>query len=186
MRLSNLRLWQLVLCVLVIIGGIAGGWIGRGLVHDQLVHERQAEFEERAHESVTVISHRLAGAEESVRALANFLWAHPVMTEAAFQAYAAPVALRNPAIRALDWIPLVPEPQRESFERQQRSAGRPDFEIREFGAGGKLVRAGSRAEYLPVALSEPLLANSANLGFDIASNSLRLEAASRARDEAAP
>ena len=186
MRLSNLRAWQILLCLIVLLGGLAVGWEGRRLLGEEIQREGQAQFDERAGETVRRIGGRLDGVEESVRALGDFMRAQPLASHSAFKAYAAPAARRNPAIRALDWIPLVPHKKRAAFERARRKSGLPDYAIRERDADDKLIVAAQRLSYLPIAMTEPLFRNSVSLGFDIASNPRRREAAERARDTAAP
>ncbi|MEZ5669748.1 MAG: CHASE domain-containing protein [Alphaproteobacteria bacterium] len=89
-------------------------------------------------------------------------------------------------IRALEWVPRVEAPLRQSFEQAARHDGLADFAFREIGPDGPQVAVGRRDEYYPVFLVEPLYGNEQALGLDLASNPERREAMDLARDMAQP
>ena len=88
---------------------------------------------------------------------------------------------RHPNIKALEWIPRVPDPRRAAYEEEIRRAGYPDFHITELNPQGQLVRASRRVEYFPVSYIEPFKGNEKVLGLDLASNPQRRDALHRAR-----
>jgi len=92
-----------------------------------------------------------------------------------------PFLSRYPGIQALEWIPRVPDSEREVYEEGSRKDGFPDFQITERKAQGNMVRAAQREEYFPVYFVEPYEGNEVALGFDLASNPSRLEALNRSR-----
>jgi signal transduction histidine kinase len=78
-----------------------------------------------------------------------------------------------PGIQALEWAPVVSRSERSAFEQQMRSSEFNHFQITEL-AGGVLVRAGDRSRYVPVTYVEPLRGNEAALGYDLASDPVRV------------
>jgi PAS domain S-box-containing protein len=99
-----------------------------------------------------------------------------------FQTFAGPLLLTYPGLQALEWIPRVPDSQREVLERAARQDGLVDFTFTERQAGGELVSAARRREHFPVYYVEPYAGNERAAGFDLASESARLEALQRSRD----
>lgn len=89
---------------------------------------------------------------------------------------------RPPNVLALEWIPRVAAADRGALERAAEDDGLDDFQVKELGPSGGMVRAGERQEYFPVYYVEPLAPNRRVLGFDLASNPARLIAMRAARD----
>lgn len=85
-------------------------------------------------------------------------------------------------IQALEWIPRITELKRSSYEAAAQNDGFPDFQIKEIGAHGKMVRANRRKEYFPVYFVEPYKGNEIALGFNLASDPERTETLERACD----
>ncbi len=82
----------------------------------------------------------------------------------------------------MQWIPRVPKSEREAYENAARKDGYVNFRFTERSSQGDIVTAAQRAEYFPVFYVEPYQGNEAALGFDLASNPVRLAALERARD----
>ncbi len=57
---------------------------------------------------------------------------------------------RLPELQALEWIPVVPAPERETFQQAARRDGLEGFAFREIAPGGRILPAGKRDTYLPV------------------------------------
>ncbi len=93
---------------------------------------------------------------------------------------------RHPGIQALEWVPRVPSAQAGHYRARARAEGFSDFEIWQQGDKGERVAAAPRPDYYPVYYLEPYRGNEAALGFDLASNPVRLEALKRARDTGTP
>ncbi len=102
------------------------------------------------------------------------------VTRDGFHRFVERSLVRFPMIQALEWAPEVEARQRKSFEAAQRRE-LPIFDIRERDADGKLQHAGDRSSYYPVTHVEPLAGNEAALGFDLASNQVRLQAIEKAK-----
>ncbi len=87
-----------------------------------------------------------------------------------------------PGLKALKWIPRVPENQRDLYEWSRQEDGFPEFEFLERQAQGDFIRAASRPEYFPVYYVAPLAGNEEGLGFDFASHPSGRAAIQKARD----
>lgn len=92
-----------------------------------------------------------------------------------------------PGIQALEWAPLVRQPERAAYEQrlQDVTSGRQSS-ITERDRTGTLTPAATRPTYVPVTFLEPWQSNEAALGFDLASNPTRRIALERARDTGKP
>jgi|LNAP01.1.fsa_nt_gb diguanylate cyclase (GGDEF)-like protein/PAS domain S-box-containing protein len=85
-------------------------------------------------------------------------------------------------VHALTWNPLIASSQRDAFEQAVRSEGYSNFHITELGSANQLIKAASRAQYVPALFIEPYAGNQQALGYDISSEPLRRKAMERARD----
>ena len=106
----------------------------------------------------------------------------PFVSREEFRTFANSLLKRARGVQALEWIPLISAGERGEYERLARSDGLPDFRIKEKNATGKMVSAGTRAEYFPVYYVEPLKGNEQALGFDLGSNATRRDALAKARE----
>ena len=98
-----------------------------------------------------------------------------------FASFARAIVKDNQAVKALQWIPRVPDSRRAEYEALARGDGYPEFELKERDNHGKLVRAGARAEYFPAYAVEPHQGYDTMLGLDLGSTP-HLTALSAARD----
>jgi len=97
-------------------------------------------------------------------------------TRKEFDQFTAPLLARTQAVQGLEWIPRVPRQERSVWEEQVRSDGFSSFEFTERLSVGHLNRAGERNEYFPVFYVAPFHGNEKALGFDLASDPVRLAA----------
>ncbi len=142
----------------------------------------EADFEQRATERVTALERELEFHALELEALAAFYAGSERVTRQDFRTFVQPLLGRHPDIRALAWVPRVPDAQRAVYEEAARSDGLPGFRITERKAQGEMVPAGRRHEYYPLCFVQPHEGNEATLGFDLASDPAHLEALNRARD----
>ncbi len=84
--------------------------------------------------------------------------------------------LQNSVMQAVEWIPRVPDSQRERYEQAAQRDGYHSFQIKEMNEQGQLVPARKRKEYFPVYYIDPYRSNEPALGFDLASSPVRLKA----------
>ena len=87
-----------------------------------------------------------------------------------------------PGIQALEWAPIISEPNRATFEARIQAEGYPTFQITERASRGGLIRAASRPYYIPVTYLQPSAGNELAFGYDLTSDPTRLTALETARD----
>jgi diguanylate cyclase (GGDEF)-like protein/PAS domain S-box-containing protein len=151
------------------------------------VVERDARFK---FQSATIAI--AATAQSQIRSYTNLLFglqglfqAEPVVSHAAFDryVYALNLPLRYPGVRSVSYAHRVPASAKSKFERQLRH----DPELVRRGIRNVAIKpAGERSEYSPIMYIEPLHANKAALGYDLASDEKRLALVERARDTGMP
>lgn len=76
----------------------------------------------------------------------------------------------------------MPRESRGFYENMARLEGLPTFQISDSRPHGQLAKASDRAEYFPVFFVEPLKTNRRVLGYDLASDPIRLETMRRSTD----
>lgn len=99
-----------------------------------------------------------------------------------FRAFVGHELEERPGIKALEWIPRVLGTERTICEEAARKEGFSEFRIVERETQGTMVPAGFREEYFGANYMEPYEGNEAALGFDLASNPVRLDALNKSRD----
>jgi PAS domain S-box-containing protein len=107
--------------------------------------------------------------------LARFIAAIDDVTQSGFEKYAS-FLVNNPAIRAWEWIPVVPADEKNDFENAVRASGDPDFAIWERSPFGYRVPVQDRDTYFPVGCVAPLETNQPAVGFDLGSEPVRAAA----------
>ena len=168
--------------VLAVVAGCALSFMAFVQIR-QNEHQRvAAEFARRVDQQTSLLHEKMNVYEEMFLALRNFqIYAEPVDREE-FRGMAGDYLVRHPEIRALHWAPYVSAAQRAVVESAVRANGFPNFEFSERAADGGLARAAVRADYVPSIFVEPMNGNESALGFDLASDPLRLALLNQARD----
>lgn len=164
-----------------------------GLCATALVHRSMREAEaQRLHvrteaaatEVLGRVEQQLHRTVEAVRNAALMVEVQPGLTRSAFMHYANQLAGALPAVGMLEWQPLVPGDERESFERRAREQGLPGFEIKEPSDNGSSWQPAPRRErYVPILYGWP--EGKSPLGFNLGDDPVRMaskdEAAKRGR-----
>ncbi|MCH8832129.1 MAG: CHASE domain-containing protein, partial [Chloroflexi bacterium] len=145
-------------------------------------HEIEEDFEGTAKDRVLALETSIAGNVEALEDVQSLYKASEEVGRHEFRAFVEHELEESPAIQALEWIPRVPASQRAAYEAAARKDGFSEFRIVERESQGTMVPAGFREEYFPVYFVEPYEGNEAALGFDLASNPIRLEALNKSRD----
>jgi len=117
---------------------------------------------------------------EILNALKDAVAIMPEMNSERFAVLTRRILERSPAIHAFAWAPVVRRDDVSAFTLRQRDEF-VNFVIMEV-VGTGLREAQERPWYVPVQYIEPLSENRAALGFDLASETLRLAALVAARD----
>ena len=144
----------------------------------------RSSFRKDIDEKVVAIERELGINFETLYALKGIISDSQAIKSAKFQRTAGDILARHSDIQALEWIPRISHSNREASE-QLRRQDLPDFEITERQDQGLMIRAADRKDYFPVYFVEPMAGNELALGFDLASNAVRLEALRQSRDSGA-
>lgn len=114
--------------------------------------------------------------------LRSFFIASDQVTREEFSIYVEHVTIGHYGITGFFWSQRIKDAQREQFEVQKRQDQGTDFFIKERDSAGQFVPALHRDEYVVVSYVYPWQENSVLLGFDVASDPVRLEALERAHE----
>jgi len=87
-----------------------------------------------------------------------------------------------PGVKALAWVPRVPQSSRAAIEKAAADDGLYNFRLIDRDTGGRVSEASARAEYLPVYYVEPFGGNENILGLDLATQPEYMSAFESARD----
>ncbi len=117
-----------------------------------------------------------------LRGLAAFHEASEDITREEFRKFTEDYLVRSRGIHSVQWLPRVILRDRELVEKTLIDEGFPDFSFSQMPNSGQLVRAGEREQYFPRIYVEPFDSNRETLGFDVASEPLRLQGIEHARD----
>ncbi len=139
-------------------------------------------LERKAAERAQALESEVADSRRTVAAAAALLSTSESTTSGEFARFSVELMARGSAIQALEWTPRVLLDDRARHEAEGRRDVGAHYAIMERAPSGRLVRAGTRAEYFPVRFADPLAGNEAALGFDLASDPVRLGALSRAAE----
>ena len=134
-----------------------------------------------------LLGQRFTAHQEAIAALDRLVEVNPAMDDHQFAYFTRITLQKSPDVYALSIDSYVPLERRAAFERQlQAKFGVAQLQVTERDAQGRMVRAGTRPEYLVVGAIAPLEGNRAVLGYDINSDPVRRDAAQRALRSGAP
>ncbi len=183
LRLSGARYLFLFLVFSVgitlslVLFSIMHAWAAR-LLHSEFIileSDRVASIKRSINNNIDLLS-----------AISSFYASSQSVERQEFHIFVQEILERHQDILALNWIPRVPDTQREGFQESVRKEGYPEFQITELDSNGKVIKAGLRKEYFPVYYVEPFQENRAIFGLDLASDHSRLVAMEEARDRGLP
>jgi PAS domain S-box-containing protein len=138
-------------------------------------------FVSEASSDMAAVSQGFGQPIQLVRSIEAHFKATDHVTRDGFHAFVQPLLSQYPGVQALEWIPRVTAETRSEYEKAAQGAF-PGFQITERKRQGVMVRAVARSEYFPVYFVEPYKGNESAVGFDLGSDSARLETLTRARD----
>src|SRR5579872_89633 len=98
-----------------------------------------------------------------------------------FSVFAHQILPQNSGFKAVLWIPQIRQIQRKSFEANLQRDGLYGLRLRELTKGGKLIDAGTRTTYLPVAYVEPFESSGDLIGVDLSQDATYAELIQDAR-----
>lgn len=140
------------------------------------------DFDQQALNLSHALDSRLRTYEEDLHSLERFFTSSSQIGREDFRRFVTHTLEQHEGIQAIEWIPRVVPLERGAFELRAREDGFESFQITQQDPQGNLTRRTEADEYFPVFYLEPFAGNEAALGFDLASNPVRLAAMNRARD----
>ena len=183
---ATVRKLQYGVAVAVLVAGVALSAVLWVALRDQEHDRIRREFEQRSQDHITALVKTLQLDFLEMRSVESFFASSDEVERGEFNTFVTRLMRDHPSIRALQWAPRVPNAKRADYERAAARDGYPDFRITEYDRQGKLVPVSRRGEYYPIFFVEPVNANVAALGFDLATNPACLEAMNLSRDTDQP
>lgn len=157
-----------------------------GLTRDWEKSRRKSAFEDRARRVTQSLAKSFDDYLGVLHSLNRFYAASIDVDRAEFRTFVSSCFPRYPGIHALSWNSRVRSQERGVFEAQARAEGLDGYQITELASERRVTRADARPEYVAVRYIEPEDLNRSAVGFDVASDPIRLSALSLARDSDRP
>jgi PAS domain S-box-containing protein len=155
-------------------------------------HESQraaAQFDEHLAERSFALELEVNAVLEALHSLRALYDASEEVTREEFATFVRVALSRHSSIQAMEWVPRVPEKDREAHEARGRAAGLEGYVITDcrehhppHRADAQMEPSPGRPEYFPVFFVEPYEGNENALGFDLGSDEVRRAALDRATE----
>lgn len=142
----------------------------------------QSAFDRQCQQTVSSLKQGIDTHLSILRSLRALYESSQEVTRKEFSLFVRDFLMRYPGVQAIEWIPRVPNAQRDMYEKSAQREGFPNFQITERNDRGALVRDAERQEYYPVYYVTPYAGNEVALGFDLASDPVRQQALFLCRD----
>ncbi len=140
------------------------------------------EFDKQAEEINNALETSLTNQVHALHSVKSLFLASKEVNRDEFRILTQQLLTDYLEIKSFSWAPLIQSADRDAFEKTIQNQGFPTFQITELDANQQLVRAKERSYYIPVTFMEPYQTNSKVIGFDNASNLIRLATLNLATD----
>jgi PAS domain S-box-containing protein len=167
---------------IILVLGLIFSSIVFKLTFDNHEDSWKKEFTNQVQKNLLTLEAKLELNEGILLNILSFYTASNEVNREEFKTFVSTILIRNKFLQALEWIPRVTRDNRDQFEKRAKKEGFADFQFTELEKQGSMVPAGARLEYFPVLFVEPFIGNEQALGFDLASNPVRLKTLKEARD----
>lgn len=117
----------------------------------------------------------------SLAAIHAFVTASHDVNRWEFSAFAHQILPQNSGFKAVLWLPQVSQQQRKTFEINLQRDGLYGLKLRELTEQNRLIDAGTRPAYLPVAYVEPFESSGNLIGVDLSTNKIYAQLMAEAR-----
>jgi len=141
---------------------------------------QRIEFESRSRGYANAVQGNLNKYLGALNFLGDFLNRSQQVTRQEFTIFTESALSRYPGIQAFSWNPLVMDNERAVYESLARKEGLKTFKFTEKTKEGALVDAAQCQEYVVVYYITPLETNKPALGYNIASETTRLQSIDKA------
>ncbi len=142
----------------------------------------EEDFRGDAARLVDLLEHEFVHQANYLKTVRAFFYASQEVRPDEFSSFVTQFLADEPDVLAISWLPHIPLAEQAAFEQSVRAGGIPDFYIYEFDPDNNKIPVAERAEYYPVAVSEPAAKNHTLLGFDYYSSPARRQTIDLARD----
>jgi len=117
----------------------------------------------------------------SLAAIHAFVSASHDVNRWEFSAFAHQILPQNSGFKAVLWLPQISRQQRKAFEANLQRDGLYGLKLRELTEQNRLIDAGTRPAYLPVAYVEPFESSGNLIGVDLSTNKIYAQLMAEAR-----
>jgi len=152
------------------------------LLHNGEYERIQRDFDRACQDRISALRKTLELDALEMLAVRSFYDGSDEVDRREFKVFTAPLIRGHSSIRAIQWVPRVPDLQRSQCEQSAARDGLSGFQIVEYDRKGNPTSARRRSEYFPIFYVEPARGNVATLGFDLAADAACLEAMNQSRD----
>ena len=173
------RKWQYGIAMAMLLVGIAASTFLCIVLRNQEHGHVRKEFEQRSQDHVSAFRKTLDLNLLMMQSIKSFYASSQDVDRGEFKTFVTQLMENHPSIRAVQWAPRVPSSKRSDYEAAAVRDGYPGFRITKYDDEGKLVPVRGHKECYPVIFIEPMKANVAALGFDLAGNPACLDAMDR-------
>ncbi|HET7085115.1 MAG TPA: CHASE domain-containing protein [Rhizomicrobium sp.] len=151
------------------------------VLRDYYIGADQRQFQDDAAYYSTSFKSDVERHVTSLAAIHAFVSASHDVNRWEFSAFAHQILPQNSGFKAVLWLPQLAQAQRKAFESNLQRDGLYGLKLRELAATGRLVDAGARAAYLPVAYVEPFESSGDLIGVDLSNTGTYAELFQQAR-----
>lgn len=141
--------------------------------HSYEYHRRHGIFSELALGQIRAVKETFRNLRDSqMEGLAAFFEGSEKVERSDFQTYTSHL-VKNSAIHAWGWVPLIRGGEKTNFETGIRREGSKNFMVWHTDSKGERTPSSLQEVYFPLAMVSPLKENETLLGFDLGSTPLR-------------
>ncbi|HQK95036.1 MAG TPA: CHASE domain-containing protein, partial [Armatimonadota bacterium] len=159
------RLRQTETVMVAGLGGLLTAALWQGATYTEALRTR-ASLAHLCDVQVRALRQSLRETLDELDSLTRFIEGSEVVTAQEFEVFVRPLRRSSPG-EAWAWIPLVQDSGRARLEALLRETGRAAFRVCDAVPDGRLVPAGQRAQYAPIAHVAPTLSGAPPLGYDV-------------------
>lgn len=165
--------------VVIVVGLFLAAWLS-SYVREQSRVQAVLRLSQRAEQLTVAVQQSVNAKLQVLQAFQAFYAVGQSITQEEFKKFAVVTLTYHPDIQALQWIPLIPAADLDSFIARGKAEFGEAFTVFERDSEGKNVPVEARDFYYPVYYIEPMEGNQAAHGLDAGFSSARKEVLTRA------
>lgn len=172
---------QYFFVLLALITGISLSVFAGWLKHEALEEKQLHDFHQEARDRIEVIKDAIQNHVSVVTSVASLYNSSDFVSREEFRIFTSQLLEDNPYIQAIEWIPVVPAPERAKFEKEV-SDFMPGYQFKDSDGKGGYVRAPEREIYYPITYIEPFERNNDVMGVESSNRPIAMEAFTKAME----